>query len=142
MYDEELINELLELIPRTGRRVPDGSSRGHVLRMLHRSGGVLTPAELKDEMDVTTPRITAILNDMEARDLITRDRDPKDHRRIMITITEEGKRMLEQHRKMRAKYLIELLDEIGPEDAQALLRILRTNRRLHNERSTRIEPEE
>ncbi len=141
MRDENLINELLELMPRTGRRVPDGSSRGHVLRMLNNAGGVLTPSELKTAMDVTTPRITAILNDMEERDLISRQRDSKDHRRIVITITEEGRKVLDQHRRMRAKYLEELLDVIGPEDSQALLRILRANSKLHSERSTRLKPE-
>src|SRR5260370_22267409 len=53
-------------------------------------GGPMSQQALGDALDLDASNLVAILNDLEAKDLITRRRDPDDRRRHIVEITETG----------------------------------------------------
>lgn len=64
-----------------------------VLLRLERSG-TTTPSELAGEEDVTSAAVAASLRSLSKRGLIKRTRDFEDGRRVLLTLTAEGRRTL------------------------------------------------
>jgi DNA-binding MarR family transcriptional regulator len=69
-----------------------------VLAALRRSGRPfrLTPTELSKALMVTSGGMTKRLAALEGRGLIARERDPADRRSTAVTLTRDGKRLVEQ----------------------------------------------
>lgn len=84
------------------------------------------PKDLSRGMAVSSARIAALLNHLEGRGLIRRVPDPHDSRRIIVSLTEEGRRQICQKREETLAIVADALEELGPEDAQAFLRIQET----------------
>ena len=131
--EQDLLDELLELLPRGGRKNDGGSTRAAVMHRLDQCGS-LSPTELRDALGVTGPRVTSILHELEEEGLIQREADPEDRRSVTISLTSEGHLQVRRHTDFRRARLQELTDRLGPEDTQALLRILRVVRELDDSR--------
>ena len=52
-------------------------------------------AELAEEAGVTPPTATRILDALERRDVIRRERAPEDRRAVTVTLTDSGRELLE-----------------------------------------------
>ncbi|HJL19332.1 MAG TPA: MarR family transcriptional regulator [Sandaracinaceae bacterium LLY-WYZ-13_1] len=50
-----------------------------------------TPSELARAVSLSQPTITGILDRLEARGLVQRARNPRDKRRVIVELTEEGR---------------------------------------------------
>lgn len=81
------------------------------------------PKDISREMVVSTARIAAILNQMEDKKWITRTADPEDNRQILVTLTEEGYKVIEQQRERIIESVMEMFEKLGPEDSAEFLRI-------------------
>lgn len=55
-----------------------------------RSAGRSTPSELARRVSLSQPTITGILDRLEARGLVARERNPEDKRRVHVWLTERG----------------------------------------------------
>src|SRR4051812_10353076 len=64
-----------------------------ILGLLHDHGG-LAQRELMQTMDVDPSILVTLLNPLEADGLVTRERDPHDRRRHLVTLTRAGERHL------------------------------------------------
>lgn len=64
------------------------------LRQLQASGP-LTPGHLARASCLSQATITGILNRLEARGVVERQRDPTDKRRVVVHLTEAGQRLLD-----------------------------------------------
>src|SRR3954462_11957517 len=64
-----------------------------VLGLLHDHGG-LAQRELMQEMNVDPSILVTLLNPLEADGLVSRERDPADRRRHLVTLTPPGERAL------------------------------------------------
>jgi DNA-binding MarR family transcriptional regulator len=64
-----------------------------ILGLLHDHGG-LAQRELMQEMDVDPSILVTLLNPLEGDGLVTRERDPSDRRRHLVTLTPAGERHL------------------------------------------------
>src|SRR3954467_11569000 len=62
-----------------------------ILGLLHDHGG-LAQRELIVEMDVDPSILVTLLNPLEADGLVSRERDPADRRRHLVTLTRKGER--------------------------------------------------
>src|SRR6185312_2669053 len=71
-------------------------SQRRVLRQLR--DGPRTAGAVAEALDVTSPALTRQLTRLEARDLISRQVDRADRRRVVIALTAAGHRMLTDHR--------------------------------------------
>jgi DNA-binding MarR family transcriptional regulator len=67
----------------------------HLLGLLH-DRGAMTQRELGTLMDVDPSILVTLLNPLEADSYLSRDRDPADRRRHVVTLTRAGQRQLER----------------------------------------------
>ena len=94
-----------------------------VLNYLFTHEGAIHPKELSRQMAVTTARIASLLNHMEEKKLISRYTDPEDSRQIVVILTQEGKLAIQAVRAKVISYVSTMLEGLGPEDAEAYVRI-------------------
>ena len=88
-----------------------------------RDEGVL-PGEISNEMDVSSARVAAALNKLEDKGFITRKIDKNDRRKILVEITQEGRRLAEKHQKVIVEEVADMLRYLGEDDAREYIRIL------------------
>lgn len=84
---------------------------------------VAYPKELSRNMAVSSARIAALLNHMEKQGLITRAADPEDNRQVVVSLTRQGEALIREKRAEAVEAIAETLEQLGPEDAEAYLRI-------------------
>jgi DNA-binding MarR family transcriptional regulator len=93
-----------------------------MLNFVHDADG-LTQRELSGRMYVDANTVVQLLNSLEGRGFVVRERDPQDRRRHVVRITPDGTRAL-----MRAEKVLEGFSDgvLGPldEDERAQLRAL------------------
>src|SRR4051794_13991574 len=64
-----------------------------ILGLLHQRGG-LAQRELVQTMDMAASMLVTLLNPLEADGLVSRERDPDDRRRHLVTLTAAGEKRL------------------------------------------------
>lgn len=96
-----------------------------VLNYLATHEKAVYPKDLSKEMVVSTARIAVILNQMEDKKWITRTVDTEDNRQILVALTEEGHRVIEQQREKIIHAVVQMFEKLGPEDAAEFIRIQR-----------------
>ncbi|MBN2495048.1 MAG: MarR family transcriptional regulator [Deltaproteobacteria bacterium] len=57
--------------------------------------GEITPSQLATQICLSQATVSGILDRLERRKLVTRERDPSDKRRVNLQLTEEGKGLVE-----------------------------------------------
>ncbi|MCX7622008.1 MAG: MarR family transcriptional regulator [Acidimicrobiales bacterium] len=65
-----------------------------VLAFLAEERSAAAASKLADRMSVTRPTITALIDGLVAKGLVTRDPVPSDRRRVSVALTPEGRRCL------------------------------------------------
>ncbi len=84
----------------------------------------LLPSDLSGMLSLSTARIASVLNSLEKKGLVKREMSSTDRRKILVTITAEGERVVaEKHVKIYQK-ISHLADELGEDDAKELSRLL------------------
>lgn len=94
-----------------------------VLNYMSTHETIIHPKELSQKLAVSTARIASLLNHMEEKKLILRYTDPNDSRQIVVVLTEEGRNAIQRIRAEVVSYLSSMLESLGPEDAEAYIRI-------------------
>lgn len=95
-----------------------------ILHFLAQSEGDVLPSQISDEMDISSARIAVALNKLEHKGLINRRIDKVDRRRILVELTPEGKDAAEEMERMMIGDIARLLELLGEEDAQEMIRIM------------------
>ena len=96
----------------------------NVLRILRGAPQGLTCSEIGSRMITRDPDITRLLDRLEKRRLISRNRDDKDRRVVLTRITEGGLDLLARLDRPIQDLHRRLLGPLGPERLQALAQIL------------------
>jgi DNA-binding MarR family transcriptional regulator len=94
-----------------------------ILGLLHNHGG-LAQGELVNEMGVAPSILVTLLNPLEADGLVTRERDPGDRRRHLVTLTAAGEKQLasaSRAQKETEDALFASLDQNQREQLRSLL---------------------
>ena len=94
-----------------------------VLNYLLTHGSQAHPKELNREMAVSSARTAALLNHMEEKGLVIRKDDATDNRQVIVCLTEKGNALIEERKAELLQNVIQLLEYLGPEDAQDYIRI-------------------
>ena len=81
--------------------------------------------DLARELGVSPPRIANLLKKMEKHGFITRHPSAEDARRSVVEITPEGCRCITESEEQSFSFMEFLLDKIGQDDLNELIRILR-----------------
>jgi DNA-binding MarR family transcriptional regulator len=80
----------------------------------------MTPGELAEHEKVQPPSMTRVLTVLEERGLVVRAPHPTDRRQVVLTVTERGKEVVQQARKLREAWLARRLRELSPEERATL----------------------
>jgi DNA-binding MarR family transcriptional regulator len=90
--------------------------------------GPLAMGHLADALDVSQASATGIVDRMEQRGLITRQRDPDDRRVTRVALTDEGRGVISGLATERRDKLGKLLDELTDDELEGFLRGARAMR--------------
>jgi DNA-binding MarR family transcriptional regulator len=83
-----------------------------------------TQATIADALNVDPSRLVALLDRLEERGLIARQRDPNDRRRHLVSITPDGKRQLQRLRAIAKRVEDDFFSALTPEDRQRFHELL------------------
>ncbi len=94
-----------------------------VLNYLATQERIVHPKELSKNLSVSSARIASLLNHMEEKGYIHRDPDPEDNRQVFVVLTDEGWNAIQKIKPAVIDYIAAMLEQLGPEDAAAYIRI-------------------
>jgi DNA-binding MarR family transcriptional regulator len=102
-----------------------GLNRGEVgvlgALLLAGSGQQLSPTQLFQGLMLSSAGITSRLDRLERRDYVKRTRHPSDRRGVLVSLTDAGRKVLEQAVAADAAGEQELLSALTKEDRRALV---------------------
>lgn len=93
-----------------------------------------TQATIADALAFDPSRLVALLDSLEKRDLITRQRDPHDRRRHVVSITPAGKQQLRRLRAIAQQVEDEFFAPLDAEQRQAFHQALARLAATHDPR--------
>ncbi len=106
------------------------TARQVTLLWLIKANPGLSLRELAAEERISAPALSGYVDRLERAGLIERARDPDDRRRVGLTLTEEGARLLKRVRARRTSWLAERLRELEPDEIEAVERAIEPLLRL------------
>jgi DNA-binding MarR family transcriptional regulator len=88
------------------------------------ASGPIPQQRLGQDLHIHSSNLVAVLDDLEARGLIRRPRDPQDRRRYRLELSDEGEKALAAARAAAAGLERELLDPLSAPERRELKTLL------------------
>jgi DNA-binding MarR family transcriptional regulator len=82
--------------------------------------GPMTPGELAEHEKVQPPSMTRVIAVLEERGLVLREPHLTDRRQVILTVTPDGRDLVQRVRRRREAWLAQRLQELTPEERQIL----------------------
>ena len=82
--------------------------------------GPLTPGELAEHEKVQPPSMTRVIAVLEERSLVARAPHSTDRRQVVLTVTDDGRELVYQARRLREAWLARRLRELSPQERATL----------------------
>ena len=82
--------------------------------------GPMTPGELAEHEKVQPPSMTRVIAVLEERGLVLREPHSTDRRQVILTVTPDGRDLVQRVRRRREAWLAQRLQELTPEERQIL----------------------
>jgi DNA-binding MarR family transcriptional regulator len=82
--------------------------------------GDMTPGELAEHEKVQPPSMTRVIALLEERGLVMRGPHATDRRQVVLTVTEQGREVVLQSRRLREAWLAQRLRELTPQERATL----------------------
>lgn len=123
----ELVEIQMYLLQVPAKQELSKLSKGEIYILYHLVyfGDNIHPRALSKCMAVSSARIAVLLNKLEQKKQIRRLPDQNDNRQVIVSITELGRQRVEQSLAKSLPRIGGLLETLGPEDAEAYIRIQR-----------------
>jgi DNA-binding MarR family transcriptional regulator len=131
---EELVSSTTFLLKRLGYTAKDRSLKAFEREDVHPyhyaillaldDGGHETQGAIADALGYDRGQLVGLLDELEERGLIQRQRDPDDRRRHLVQMTTDGKRKLRRLRTLAAETEDHFLAPLGDSERQQLHRLL------------------
>jgi DNA-binding MarR family transcriptional regulator len=80
----------------------------------------MTPGELAAHEKVQPPSMTRVIAVLEERGLLTRAARPADKRQVALTVTAEGRSLVQQVRRLREAWLARRMRELSKQERSVL----------------------
>jgi DNA-binding MarR family transcriptional regulator len=95
--------------------------------VLRRLGEVAGQSQrgLADALGIHAPRLVALIDELEDRGLVARDRDPDDRRNYAISLTDEGRRALAALARVAREHELAMTAGLDRDERAQLLVLLR-----------------
>ena len=125
-YGEQLYNILFQIMGNKKNASLIESLRGEnaVLTYLVHHSTESHPSELAEKLSLVPGRMTDILNTLEKKGMIRREKDPEDRRRVLVMITPKGIRNVTERREQIRMQYSGLYEALGLEDMIKLIELL------------------
>ena len=118
--------ELRILLQRVARRIRNNrrdesmsDSQLSVLFALEKEGDS-SPSALAERERVSPPSMNRTLNGLEDRGLVRRDPSPDDARKVIVSLTAEGRELTRETRRLRTAWFSRQLAALTPDERAAL----------------------
>src|SRR3954452_1403655 len=127
MVTTSVAAHLRVVVARTARRLRQEAgtdlspSQTSTLAAIERHGP-LTPSELATCERIQRPTATRVLARLEEAGLVARAADPTDRRSSLVSVTEEGRELLDHLRTRKDAFLARRLDTLEPDELEVLQR--------------------
>jgi DNA-binding MarR family transcriptional regulator len=82
--------------------------------------GAMTPGELAEHEKVQPPSMTRVIAVLEQRGLVMRAAHATDKRQVVLTLTDGGREVVHQSRRLREAWLARRLRELTPQERSKL----------------------
>jgi DNA-binding MarR family transcriptional regulator len=107
------------LISKYGITTPQLLCLQHMLEQ-----GPMTTGMLAGAVSLSPATVTGILDRMERRGLVTRERRPEDKRRVLVAITDAGRVAAEAAPSYLAEHLTHALEHLPEEERREIQRVI------------------
>lgn len=93
--------------------------------MLHclQMQGPRTMKEISEQMDLTHGASTGLIDRLHRLGLVERERDDKDRRVVNVTITDEGKQLIERVNQRRHAILSKIVQQLSPDERRLIQKL-------------------
>lgn len=128
---EDLARELMEIHLAYSKQVSqlaeylNASGEYAILYYLYHNESTCSAGELALVVGLTPGRVANVMKALEKKELITRVKDPEDHRKIKVSLTEHGLAYMSNGCREVEKVYKTMISQIGIEDARDFIRIAR-----------------
>lgn len=95
-----------------------------ILRILDESDGEVLAGDVAREMNVSTARVARALNYLEEKSYVARGGSASDARKVVISLTDEGKDALEKRKRSISEIVSPLFANLTDEETAELFRLL------------------
>ena len=95
-----------------------------ILDYLERKNGTVMPGELSSMTGGSSAHTAISLRNLDQKGYIKREIDKSDRRKIIVSITEEGRKLACEEREAAMQRMSHIIDELGPDDAREYIRIV------------------
>jgi len=119
---EKLIHELfrqLYLEKRNSRH----TTQGKILKILYKKGD-LSQKEMQEILHIQSGSISEIINKLENKSLLIRQKDEKDRRKVILHLTDKGKEDVEAYTQQYQNDVMQYFDVLNAEEKESLEKIL------------------
>ncbi len=121
----ELAAKIFETMPSLGRTMRrerlDGTGDFQRLYILkHLTHGPVTQAWLAEHLQMNAPALSKLIDNLESKGLVTRAIDPEDRRRMVITLTGEGRDFQQTMRAQMMERVKGSLRTLSPQERATL----------------------
>jgi len=95
-----------------------------VLASIRQHGAGCPMGTLAEEMFQSYPTMTGIVDRLKKAGLVSRGDDPADRRKVVVSLTRQGRELLDRARNARRERMIRALGRLSAQDRRDFLRLL------------------
>lgn len=85
----------------------------------------VTAGDLSRALEIGSGGVANVLNALEGKGLIMRTQSPLDRRVVLVSLSDEGRAVIEKHKAEALEVTALLFSRLGKEDTEQLLRIFK-----------------
>lgn len=104
---------------------PEDMSKGEIgiLTYLSFFKNKVLPGDLSSALKISTGRTAIALKSLEKKNMITREKDDYDKRRVIVSVTDKGKAYAKSQKDKALNNLSTMFEFLGEDDTKELIRI-------------------
>jgi DNA-binding MarR family transcriptional regulator len=108
------------------------------LNLLSLEAGPLTTGQLAELTGLTTGSATRLVDRLERAGFVTRQRDPRDRRRVFVALVPEKMDRIARFFQDNGQCFVDLREQLTDDEIAVVTRFLRMNRELSRSQVTRL----
>lgn len=115
-----------------------------VMGMISENGsyGSICMSDIQNELFITKPAVSQILNTLEDKGFIIREINKNDRRKIVLTLTPKGAGFWEKMREYTDNIIIQIISRFGEENMKQLLKLFNHFADISEEVTSVVSPQE